>query len=200
MNALRELRQKHHLSQTDIAKFLGVAQNTVSNWEKGNRQIDIETAKKLSEYFDCSLDYLLGNARYSSNGMASVRIPVLGYVKAGLPIEAVENIVDYEEIPEQTAKNGEYFGLSIKGDSMEPRMREGDVVIVRKQSGADSGDIVIALINGCEATVKKYIRHSDGISLVAYNTHYDPMFFTKHDIETIPVSIIGKVVELRAKF
>ena len=92
-----------------------------------------------------------------------IKIPVLGRVPAGVPIEAVEDIIDYEEIPVEMAKDGEFFGLQIKGDSMEPRICEGDVVIVRKQDDAESGDLVIAMINGDEATCKRLMKYSDGI-------------------------------------
>lgn len=77
-----------------------------------------------------------------------IRIPVLGEVRAGYPMKAVENIIDYEEIDEGLARRGEYFALRIKGDSMEPKFSKGDIVIVRKQQTADSGDIVVALVNG----------------------------------------------------
>ena len=72
-----------------------------------------------------------------------------------MPIEAIENIIDYEEIPEDLARRGEYFGLQVKGNSMEPRVLEGDVVIVRKQSCVESGEIGIIMVNGEDATMKK---------------------------------------------
>lgn len=133
------------------------------------------------------------------NGI-SIKIPVLGRVAAGIPIEAIEEIIDTEEIPEDLAKTGEFFGLQIHGDSMEPRFTEGDVVIVRKQDDAESGDIVIATVNGDEATCKRLRKFRDGIELVSTNLSYKPMFFTNKEILEKPVKILGKVVELRAKF
>lgn len=116
------------------------------------------------------------------------------------PIEAITDIVDYEEIDSALARNGDYFGLRIKGVSMEPRMREGDVVIVRKQDAADTGDTVVVLVNGDSATVKKIKYGKDGITLISTNPSYDPMFFPASEVERLPVRVIGKVVELRAKF
>ena len=130
---------------------------------------------------------------------SAVRIPVLGDVAAGIPIEAIEDIIDYEEIPAEMAEHGQFFGLRIKGDSMEPRICEGDVVIVRKQEDADSGDTVIACINGDSATCKRLIKYPDQIVLMPLNNKYDPIVFTMEDVKNTPLTIIGKVVELRGK-
>ena len=129
-----------------------------------------------------------------------IKIPVLGDVAAGVPIDAITDIIDYEEISEEMAKTGEFFGLRIKGDSMSPRIMEGDIVIVQKTSTVNSGELAVVLVNSEAATVKKYIRHDNGISLISFNSSYEPMFFTASEIESLPVSIIGKVVESRAKF
>ncbi|MBD5542852.1 MAG: hypothetical protein HDR01_01055 [Lachnospiraceae bacterium] len=126
-------------------------------------------------------------------------INVLGRVAAGIPIEAVEDIIDTEEISEDLTKTGKFFGLQIHGDSMEPRMYEGDVVIVRQQEDAESGDIVIALVNGNDATCKRIMKYAGGISLLSLNSKYEPMMFTDKDIIEKPVKIIGKVIELRGK-
>ena len=98
------------------------------------------------------------------------------------------------------AATGDYFGLRIKGASMEPRMREGDVVIVRKQDDADNGDTAVVLVNGDSATVKKIKKMPDGIQLIPTNPTYDPIYYTAAEVEALPVRIIGRVVELRAKF
>ena len=128
------------------------------------------------------------------------KIPVLGDVAAGIPIEAITDIVDYEEIDAAMASTGEYFGLRIKGNSMEPRMREGDVVIVRKQDDAETGDTVVVLVNGDSATVKKIKYGQDGISLIPTNSTHDVQFYSAADVERLPVRVIGRVVELRAKY
>lgn len=134
------------------------------------------------------------------NSSSQIKVPVLGTVRAGLPMEAVENILDYEEISEDMARQGDYFALQIKGDSMEPRIKEGDVVIVRKQPDVESGEVAIVLVNGDEATIKKVQKFNGGINLVPSNPAYEVKTYSNDDIESLPVSIIGKVVELRAKF
>ena len=200
MNRIKELRLSKAIKQVDFAKMLGVSQATVSGWESEKYQPDRDTLIKIASYFDVSVDYLIGNSPVKKEKKKGVQIPVLGEVRAGYPMETVENIIDYEEIDEEMARRGEFFALRIKGDSMEPRFVEGDVVIVRKQETADSGDIVVALVNGDSATIKKLKRHQNGITLVPSNAAYEPMYYSNEEIIELPVNILGKVVELRAKF
>ena len=129
----------------------------------------------------------------------SVRIPVLGRVAAGLPIDAIENIIDYEEIPAEMARGGEYYCLVVKGDSMEPRIYPGDVIIVRKQDTAESGDIVVATVNGDDATCKRYMKYRDSIALVSLNSKYPPLMFSQDEVKNMPIGIWGVVVEIRGK-
>jgi repressor LexA len=118
-----------------------------------------------------------------------------------MPIEAVEDIEDYEEIPEAMAARGDFFALRIQGKSMEPKFSDGDVVIVRKQDDIDSGEIGVVIVNGSDATVKKVMKQENGIMLVATNqVVYPPKYYDRKAIEELPVRIIGRVVELRAKF
>ena len=119
---------------------------------------------------------------------------------AGIPIEAIEDIIDTEEITEDMAKTGNFFGLQIHGDSMVPNICDNDIVIVRQQEDAENGDVVIAMINGDDATCKRLRKYRDGIELIPNNPNYKPMFFNNKEIDTKPVKIIGKVVELRRKF
>lgn len=200
MNRIKELRLSKAIKQVDFAKMLGVSQATVSGWESEKYQPDRDTLIKMASYFDVSVDYLIGNSPVKKEKKKGVQIPVLGEVRAGYPMEAVENIIDYEEIDEEMARRGEFFALRIKGDSMEPKFSEGDVVIVRKQETADSGDIVVALVNGDSATIKKLKRHQNGITLMPTNPTYEPMYYSNEEIMELPVTILGKVVELRAKF
>lgn len=166
----------------------------------------------MSDFFNVSIDYLLGKSdvRHTAQDFASAnrtgtKIPVLGNVAAGTPITAIEG-ADYddpdvwEEIPADMAKSGEYFALRIHGDSMEPRMQNGDVVIVHIQSDVNSGDIAIVRVNGDEATCKKIKKTQQGLMLLSLNPDYEPIFFTPKEIQSLPVEIIGKVVELRGKF
>ena len=197
MNRIKDLRRAAGYSQQQLANLLYVNQTAVSQWERGITTPNNDTLLQLCEIFNTTTDNILG--RHSAP--SPVQIPVLGEVRAGLPLEVVENILDYEEISAEMARGGEFFALRVVGDSMEPRIRENDVVIVRKQPDIGSGEIGIVLVNGDAATIKKVVKHSDGISLIAYNPSvYSPHFYTRKEIATLPITIIGKVVELRAKF
>ena len=198
---IKNLREERGLSQDALAKLTGYTdRSSIAKIEKG--QVDLQQSK--IELFAKAL----GTTSYDLMGWddpvpshrKGVAINVLGRVAAGIPIEALENIIDTEEITEEMAKTGDFFGLQIHGNSMEPRMIEGDVVIVRQQDDAESGDIVIAMVNGDEATCKKLIKYSEGISLVSFNSACEPMFFSNIEIQQKPVKILGKVIELRGKF
>lgn len=204
MERLRSLRTAKKLYQKDVAKYLEIDRTTYVKYESGASEPDINTLRKLAVFFDVSLDYLLGNECNNASDSA-LRIPVYGNIAAGIPIDAIvdydpDNAEDWEEISEEMRRNGQHIALRIKGDSMEPRMRTGDVVIVRVQPEIDDGDIAVVRINGDEATCKKIKKTPEGLWLISTNPNYDPMFFSPKDIEELPVVIIGKVVELRAKF
>lgn len=209
---LRELRLSKKLNQEELANALNISKSTIAMWETGSRFPAPEGIESIADYFNVDVDYLYGRSNikrkviydefgneYKNARSTGIKIKVLGRVAAGIPIEAVEDIIDTEEISEEMASTGEFFGLKIKGDSMEPRICDGDVVIVRQQNDADSGDIVIALVNGDDATCKRLTKYTGGIGLISLNSKYEPMMFSEDDIKDKPVKIIGKVVELRGK-
>lgn len=163
------------------------------------RQDSTPSASRLNQianYFNVSEDFLLGREDRKDSSVG-VLIPLLGRVAAGVPISAVENIIGQEEISAHLAKTGEFFALRISGDSMSPFIMNGDIVIVRQQPDAEEGDIVIALINGHDGVCKKYKRINGGIALMSINSAYEPMVFVQAEIDTTPVRILGKVVEIR---
>lgn len=192
---IKLLADRKKISLPQLEQELGFGNATIVKWDKSTPKAD--KLKKVANYFNVSMEYLMDGNIEKPKG---VKIPVLGDVAAGIPIEAIEDIIDYEEIDEELASKGEFFGLRIKGNSMSPRIQSGDVVIVRIQSDAESGDIVIAKVNGDDACCKKLLKHADGITLLSFNQDYEPLSFNKQDIVSLPVSIIGKVVELRGKF
>lgn len=199
MNQIRKFRIEYGMKQSALAAELNVGQNTISNWETGKTEPDQKSLKMMAEIFKTSIDELLGQtSNLGRDGY--IRIPVLGRVAAGIPIDAIEEIIDWEDISADMAAGGaEYFGLQIKGDSMEPKISDGDIVIVRKQPDVDSGEIAVVLVNGDDATVKRVKKSAVGITLISNNPAYDPMFYSNEDIEKLPVAILGRVVELRAK-
>lgn len=205
MNRVKELRKQKHITQEELGKVLDIQKAAISKYENGRAEPSTEVLKKMSAYFGVSIDYLLGNAPAKTAQQKpagrGVRIPVLGRVVAGIPIEAVEEILDYEEITPELAATGEFFALQVKGDSMLPTLKDGDVVIVKKQPTVDSGDIAIILVNGNDATVKEVKESPAGITLIGHNVAvYTPQFYSNEDIKNLPVQVLGKVVEMRRKF
>lgn len=202
---IRKLRKENHWRQDQLADILnrefGLKTDRVmiSKWETGYQVPVLYTISCLAKIFNVSIDYLNGDGVAKINNKG-VSIPVLGYVRAGIPIEAVEDILDYEEISQEMASQGEHFALSVKGDSMEPRITEGDIVIVRKQSIVENGELAVVLVNGNDANVKKFYINENGVTLISTNPSYDPFYYSREEVEKLPVQVIGKVVELRAKF
>lgn len=196
------LRTKNSMTLEELGNKVGVGKSTVRKWENGMiANMKRDKILKVAEALNTTPAYLMGwDETKEEPKKKGVKIPVLGRVAAGVPIEMIEDVLDYEEITEDMAKHGEYFALKIQGDSMTPRICNNDVVIVRQQDDADNGDIVIAAINGDDAVCKRLQKYNDGIALISLNPLYDPIYLKKDEIDGKPVRIIGKVVELRGKF
>jgi len=174
--------------------------SSVSQYLSGKYNAKQDKLSVIARILNVNESWLMGYDVNIKSNTKGVKIPVLGRVVAGIPIEAIEEIIDYEEITREMSSHGEHFGLVVKGDSMLPRFVEGDVVIVRKQSDVESGDIAVILINGSDATIKRISRDSNGITLIPLNNFYMPKFYSNDDIEKLPIIISGKVIELRGKF
>ena len=192
---IKEIRKEKGISQNRLAKKAGIGQSTLSAIESTTQSPGIETIQLLANALRVTPSFLMGEEEQTHD---KKWIPVLGNVVAGLPTEAIENFDDdWEELSEDMMNDGfEYFALRIKGDSMSPRMQNGDVVIVRKQSDIETDEIAVVKVDGEDATVKKVRLTDDGIWLLPSNPAFSPMFYGKDE----EVSILGKVVELRAKF
>ncbi len=194
-DSLKKICDQKGTTPTTVAKSLGLSNSIATSWKKGRRP-RIDTVQKIADFLQVPVESLMDQDK----SINVLRIPVYGQVAAGIPIEAIEDIEDYEEVDASTVPHGEYMALRIKGHSMEPRMMEGDVVIVRLQDDVDSGDTAVVLVNGGEATCKKIKKTPDGVILISTNPVYEPMFFSNQEIIDLPVRILGKVVELRAKY
>lgn len=186
------------IKPTNACKESGVGGSFINDIERG-RVPSVVKVQMLADYLGVTTSELLGEASGTTPG--AIRISVLGTIPAGIPIDAVEDILDWEEIPVSwTTGDREYFGLRVKGDSMYPRYLEGDTVILRKQNTCDSGDDCAVLVNGNDATLKQVILRGDrGLELRPVNTAYPPKSYSPAEIESLPVQIIGVVVELRRK-
>lgn len=198
-NILYTLRKSKNLTQEEVSKIINMDRRNYQKLETADvNKIQADRLQTLARLYNVSMDYLLSNGDIEGNKV--FRVAVLGSIPAGIPVDAIEDIIDFEEISREDAMSGEFFGLKVKGDSMSPRISHNDIVIIRKQDDAENGDICAVMVNGYEATLKQIKKSESGLTLIPFNTSYTPMFYSNEEIETLPVRIIGKVVELRAKF
>jgi len=201
---LKELREKAGYSQAQLAMKLGVRQSTVGMWENGANRPQNARLETLASMFGVSTDYLLGRSNDKGGDDAphvspgAVRVPVLGTIPAGIPIEAIEDIIDWEEIPQEWARGGrEFFGLKISGDSMSPRYESGDVVIFRRTDVCESGQDCAVMVNSDDATFKRVKYGPKGLMLVPLNPEYETRVFSPDEVQRLPVRVVGVAVQIR---
>ncbi len=199
LNRIRLLRLRNNLKQEELCKIINVSQASLSGYENGKFEPDNKTLMNLAAYFGVTTDYLLGNDLTKCVKTQTRRIPVLRYYRSENSAEYAEEIERYEDIGHDMAKQGEYFALKVHGDSMEPRIQDGDIVIVRKQKEIENGDVAVVTVGDSEASVKKIVKYEGGITLIPYNPKYDPVPYTKEEMKNLPVIIVGKAIELRGK-
>lgn len=200
---IKQARLMAKISQEELAKRLGYkSRSTIAKIESGENDLTQKKVAAFAKALNVSIDFLMdGAGKRAEDNIRVYEIPVVGKVVAGTPIDAIENITEYIRITNPAAADGSYYALHITGASMEPEMREGDLVIVHKQDYFDNGDICIVLVNGYEATVKKVQKNESGITLIGFNpVVYPPHFYNAHEVESLPVRIIGKVEEIRRKY
>lgn len=215
-NNIKRLREYYDLSQQDLADIANVTDKAVSTWEVGTKTPRMGAIEKISMHFNIPKsaivddfdEYVKEKRSHLKSGhddrlvaateKKGVKIPVLGSIPAGIPIEAIEDIIDYEEIPESWTRGGnEYFALKIKGESMMPEYRDKDTVIFKKQDTCDNNDDCAVMLNGNEATFKRVERLMEGVILKPLNPAFESKFYSNKEIEELPVRVIGVFWELR---
>lgn len=205
MMRLKECREMAGMSQKEVAITMGLASPSISNWERGKTFPTHENLMKLANLYGVTVDFLTGRSDNPHNIVekegGAVRIPVYGVVPAGVPLEAIQEILDWEEIPSEMLHGGkEYFSLEIKGFSMWPDYQPGDRVIVQKTPVCESGKTCVVYVNGYAATLKRVKFGEDGsITLIPRNPEYTEKHYTREEVLTLPVSIAGVVVEIRRR-
>lgn len=209
-NYLAERRKQLGYTQKEIASMVNVSEATVSRWESGeiaNMRRDrinvYAKALKVDPSFimpgECgdaydSLMQRVGAMPLSITGT----IPVLGRVAAGMPLYAQENIESYISV--DYPNPNEYTALRVNGDSMNAaRIDDGDIIIIRKQDIVENGEIAVVIVNGDDATVKRYHRDGNIVTLTpqSYNPEHTVQIYSLKDV---PIRIFGKVVEVRRSF
>ena len=189
-------------NRNDVCRDLDIPYTTFAEWCNGNIYPRIDKIQMLANYFDIKKSDLVENKeKVDRLGNPVVSIPILGTVKAGYNYLAQENWIGTVDVETSLVGDGKgYFALKVHGDSMFPVFMEDDIVIVKQQNDFENGDIVVAIINGDEATIKKGKKSDNSILLQPLNTNYEPLIFTYDQMKTIPVTIVGIVKQLKREF
>lgn len=211
-NKIRNLREQRNLTQEEIAEYLNTTPQTISRYEIGDRKTNQDILFKLAEYFKVSINDFFPPLSFDNASIAdissdnTIQIPVLGSIKAGTPIKAQEDILEYVDIPTEWTKGGKlYYGLKISGDSMYPKYNENDIVIfehIEDFVSAQKKDCAV-MVNGFDATFKNVTITENGITLVPLNINnsdnYQPTFYDNEQINSLPVKIVGIAREKRTR-
>lgn len=216
-NIIKQYRSEHNISMQVFADKIKSSKSYVSMLEKNYNPAtgkpispSLETLKLIADAVNIDIEALmkmlddeqeifLNENKYKEQFKTkSIRIPVLGSIPAGIPIELIQDILDYEDISEEMLKGGkEYFALKVKGNSMEPKYLDNDTIIILKQDNCESGQDAIVMVNGDDGTFKRIFKTDNGITLQPLNNEYMPMFYSNEDIKNKPVRILGVVKEIR---
>ena len=203
---IRNRRLELGLTMKQVADAVGVSEGTISKWESGNiGSMRLDKGLAISRVLSIDPRTLMGQSEEEYEAELderpeSVWVPVIGRVAAGFRKIMNEEILGFEPVDYDLAESGRFFALRIAGDSMEPEIKKGSTAIVRCQQDADSGDVCVVAINGDEATCKRIQKTDNGIMLVSTNPAYPPRYFSAKEIKDEPVTILGRVMEVRTKF
>lgn len=208
---LRTVRESLGYSTYDVNKLCDISPSYLSLMETGKRKPSAIILKKIAPIYNLNYLDLYEKAGYvdlidtevktDELGNPVADVPLLGTVKAGYDYLAQENWVGTVKVEKSLVGNGsEYFALEVKGDSMAPVFIEGDIVIIHKQNDCENNQIAIVIVNGDEGTIKKVRKTEQGILLQPLNPAYAPMMFTNEEINSIPITIVGIVKQLKREF
>lgn len=199
---IQKARKNAGFTQNYVAKSLGLTYQAISNYERGINRIEVSTLSSLCDLYKVPMSSILqddADIPCSSGLLHSYkpthRIPILGRVPAGSPLYADENIEGYTYT--ELNSGGEYFALRIKGDSMNAaRIFDNDIVIVRRQDIVENGQIAIVMVDDQDATIKRFSRHGDIVTLMPQSTNpiHMPLVY---DLKETPVKVLGLVVECK---
>lgn len=197
---IKLLREELGLKQEELAKKLSVSPSAIGMYERDLREPNNELTLKIANFFNVSIDYLLGrsDARTPDLKEKLFLIPIVGKVAAGKPLLANENIEGYLPIDplmyHLTSPNG-FFFLQIQGESMNKLIKNGSYALIKKQDYAEDGDVIVAIVNGDdEATVKRYKQLNEQFVMlepVSEDSFFEPITV---DLKNTKFSIIGKVI------
>ena len=208
---IRSRREELGLTQDDLAKEIGLNKSTIQRYESGNiSRLKLPVIDAIAQFLHVSPQWIAGKSdtmdevpRIPANAIPytppQYYAPVLGSVRAGVGGLAVQEIIGQEPLDERYANDGEdYFWLKVTGDSMAPRIMEGDLVLIRAQRSVDSGTLAVVTVDGEEGVIKEVYYDDDWIELRSYNPYYPVRRFEGEDVTEI--CVMGKVMESRRKY
>ena len=190
---LKEMRTRRGFTQVGLSRMLGISQQAVGKWETGRCTPDPQTLARLASILDTTVDYLLGG---NSSGVGECMVPVLGTVKAGFGALAYQE--DCGSEPANVKDPGQYFYLIVRGDSMEPRIHDGDLAPVHRQPTLESGELGVVVYGDGEGTLKKYIRQGQAVILQPFNPAYSSQVIAGEELEHLYIA--GRVVETKTNW
>lgn len=206
-NRLEKALKYRNMKPVELHEKTGISESLISKYLSGNaiarqRKItSISDALRINPVWLMGYDVPIEEIKTDKLGNPIAEIPLLGIVKAGYNYMAQENWEGMIEVDKNIIKDGsDYFALKIKGDSMFPVLMENDIVIIKKQDDFETGDLVVAIVNGSEATIKKGKKGNNSILLQPLNSNYEPLIFTYDEMKTIPITIVGIVKQLKREF
>ena len=206
-NRLHKALNLSNMKQVDLVEKTGLDKTLINKYLAGIMKAKQDKLTILAQALNVNEVWLMGydipmdkNIKLDDLGNPIIEVPILGVVKAGYNYLAEENWIGTIDVDKKLAENSELFALKVKGDSMFPTLMEDDIVIIKKQDDFENGDIVVAIINGDEATIKKGKKSEAGILLQPLNSNYEPLIFTYDEMKTIPVTIVGIVKQLKREF
>ena len=201
-NVLKNLRMSKGLSQEELSNKFGVSTSTIGMYETNKREPNFDLLKEFAKFFNVSTDYLLEQIKKDDlTNFDIIQIPLLGKIQAGVPTEMFLDVIDYIDIPADMARgNKELFALKTKGKSMEPNFIEGDILIFEKTEDCENGQFCAVAVNGDDATFKKVTKTDTGIMLQPLNPAFETKFYTNDQIDSLPVTIIGVLKQIRRNF
>ena len=201
-NVLKTLRESIGMNQEELSEKFGISKSTIGMYETNKREPNFELLKEFASFFNVSTDYLLEQIKKDDlTNFDIIQIPLLGKIAAGYPTTMFADVIDYIDIPADMARgNKELFALKTKGRSMEPNFIEGDILIFEKTEDCENGQFCAVAVNGDDATFKKVTKTDAGIMLQPLNPAFETKFYTNDQIDSLPVTIIGVLKQIRRNF
>ena len=207
---LKKAMELRNMKASELSERAQIPKSAISQYLSGLYEAKQKSIFKLAKILNVSEGWLMGldvpmernfnNIQKNKKTSNSAVVFIYGSIPAGVPMECIEDIIDTEEIPADMLRGGkQYFGLKVKGNSMEPEYLDGDTLILEKADDCESGDDCVVMVNGNDGTFKRVIKNENGIILQPLNSEYYPMVFTNEQIENLPVRVIGIVEEIRRK-